>query len=195
MTGGHDSGLIMPFYCEFWLYLHEKFNQDIHVTAPRPPRTNQHAVSSYCYMLLCWSAPIQFHIKNCHVQFHPETTPKSRGTPDDDVTRFSCWKELLQVLMRDTCVYIEKHHLDFLNITLPKYVKRCWLIAFSLGMGAGTMHGFHFAAKSCYISSSYNKTTASQVNIDHPQVKGDLVLSLEWMATSCVVGKWPKFWS
>ena len=62
----------------------------------------------------------------------------------------------------------------------------------SLGMGPLTFHGGSVAAKFCDISS-YNKTAASQVNIDRAQVEVNVVLSLESMATSCVVGKYLKF--
>ena len=39
---------IMPSYCEFWLYLQEKGNQDVQLTAPRLPRIDPQVVDGYC---------------------------------------------------------------------------------------------------------------------------------------------------
>ena len=59
----------------------------------------------------------------------------------------------------------------------------------SAGMGAGTFHGCSVSATFSDVLSSYNETTASLVDINRSQVKVNSVLSLEWMVTSCVVGK------
>ena len=52
-------------------------------------------------------------------------------------------------------------------------------LASSAGIGAGTFHRFPSVAKFCCILSLYNKTIASQVNIDRSQVKVNFVLSME----------------
>ena len=67
----------------------------------------------------------------------------------------------------------------FLDVTSPNAARCCRSVTGSAGMGLGTLHNFPIAAESGDISSSYDKTTASQVNIDRARIEVNLVLSLE----------------
>ena len=76
-------------------------------------------------------------------------------------------------------VDIDNNYLAFLEVTLlnsPRFPEpvSCWA-----GMGTASLLMFSRSGKFRDIWSSYNKTTASQVNIDHSHLKTKLVLSLK----------------
>ena len=80
---------------------------------------------------------------------------------------------------------IDNHHLVFLDVTFPNFA-----VDLLSGQSLLIYYCFAGAAKFCDVSSSKNKITASQVNINCSQVEVNSVLSSDQTATSSLVGKY-----
>ncbi len=183
--GGHDYGSIMPSYSDIGLYLDEKVQQDVRLTAPWPPQS----IPACCALL-----PLDVAVlKRSHCKPPPSVSHRNYSEVGGILLwRHPRWKEPVDgsVETRPHSIKIDICHLAFLIVTILnltlEHQHRAW--------GRNPC----FSAKTPLNSVTFRHSTIKLlllrwISVAHIYDKVNLVLSLEWTTTFCVVGKFTKY--